>query len=271
MSSAGRRTLSCLVAVLLATVAARATENTPAPSLADAWQTLSIGFYPDAIDQFTATGSSREAQLGLAIAQLNRPPVTPSSLADAQRQLEQLAAGNDTTSHAARYFLGRLLQIHPMTPDPAAAAHEYERLLATGADDTWCRIALVKLAILRLTVLAAPGAVPAQLSAVEPLLTRTADPATLHDLHLVLAEVRLSHGIYDAAALGHLRAALATTREADTMRADLLIQVARLASLLGDRATAKEHYERFLRDYPKERRAFTVSSALAHLDGPFPP
>ncbi len=66
-------------------------------------------------------------------------------------------------------------------------------------------------------------------------------------------------------------AALATTRESDTMRADLLIQIARLASRLGDRATAKEHYEQFLRDYPKERRAFTVSEALAHLDSPFPP
>ena len=271
MRFTGRRSLSCLVAGLLAAVAAQATEKTLPPSLADAWQTLSIGFYSDAIDQFTATGSSREAQLGLAIAQLNRPPVTPSSLEEAQRQLAVLAAGEDATSHAARYFLGRLLQIHPITPDPAAAAHEYERLLATGADDTWTRLALVKLAILRLTVLPAPGDVPAQLAAVEPLLTRTADPATLHDLHLVLAEVRLSHEIYDAAALGHLRAALATTRESDTMHADLLIQVARLASMLGDRATAKEHYEQFLHDYPKERRAFTVSEALAHLDGPFPP
>lgn len=271
MSLPGRRLLTCLVAGLLAAGAARAAEKTLPPSLADTWQTLSIGFYSDAIDQFTATGSSREAQLGLAIAQLNRPPVTPSSLEEAQRQLTQLATGADTTSHAARYFLGRLLQIHPMAPDPAAAAHEYERLLATGADDTWTRLALVKLAILRLTVLHAPGAVPVQLAAVEPLLTRTADPGTLHDLHLVLAEARLNHGIYDAVTLGHLRAALATTRESDTMRADLLIQVARLASLLGDRATAKEHYEQFLHDYPKERRAFTVGEALAHLDGPFPP
>jgi hypothetical protein len=55
------------------------------------------------------------------------------------------------------------------------------------------------------------------------------------------------------------------------MRADLLIQVARLASLLGDRATARVNYERFLQDYPKERRCFTVSEALAHLDGTFPP
>jgi hypothetical protein len=263
------RWLSFAAGALAAGMVARAAEPAKA-TLADAWQTLSIGFYSDAIDQFTATGTSREAQLGLAIAQLNRPPVTPSSLAEAQRQFTQLA-GDDRVGHAARYFLGRFWQMHPMTPDPVAAGREYEQLVATGADDTWCRLALVKLAILRLSVLPAPGGTAARLAAVEPLLARTADPATQHDLHLVIAEARLNHRLYDITTLGHLQAAFATTREADTMRADLLIQIARVASLLGDRATARANYERFLRDYPKERRCFTVSEALAHLDGAFPP
>ena len=271
MSVTFRLPRSCLAAGLLAVGTLRATEKTLPPSLPEAWQTLSIGFYSDASDQFTATAKSREARLGRAIAQLNHPPVTPSSLAEAQRQFTELANSDDAIGHAARYFLGRLLQLHPMTPDPGAAAREYESLVATGADDTWCRLALVKLAILRLSILRAEGTLPTQLAAVEPLLARTADPATQHDLHLVLAEVRLNHGLYDATALEHLQAALTTTRESDTMRADLLIQIARLAGLLGDRATAKQHYEQFLRDYPKERRAFTVGSALAHLDGNFPP
>jgi hypothetical protein len=271
MNFACRFGLSCFAAGALAAGVARGAADSAAKvGLSGAWQTLSIGFYSDAIDQFTATGSAREAQLGLAIAQLNRPPVTPSSLAEAQRQLTQLA-GDDLIGHAARYFLGRFRQMHPMTPDPAAAARDYEQLVATGADDTWCRLALAKLAILRLTILPAPGELAAQLAAVEPLLARTADPATQHDLHLVLAEARLNHRIYDAITLGHLQAALATTRESDTMRADLLIQIARVASLLGDRATARTNYERFLRDYPKERRCYTVGEAMAHLDGAFPP
>ena len=271
MKLVGRRPLPCLAAGLLAAVAARATEKTLPPSPADAWQTLSIGFYADAADQFTANGPSREARLGLAIAQLNHPPITPSSLAEAQRQFSELAGGDDTIGHAARYFLGRLQQLHPMTPDPDAAARAYEQLVATGADDSWCRLALVKLAILRLAVLPAAGNAAVRLAAVEPLLVRTADPGTRHDLHLVLAEARLNHEIYDATTLGHLRTALTTTTESDTMRADLLIQIARVASLLGDRATAQENYERFLRDYPKERRCYTVSMALAHLGGAVPP
>ena len=270
MKFIGCRRLYCLVAGLLAAAAARSAETTARPALADAWQTLSIGFYADAADQFTATGPSREARLGVAIAQLNRPPVMPSSLAEAQRDFTALSAGDDVISHAARYFLGRLQQLHPMTPDPVAASRTYEQLVATGADDTWCRLALVKLAILHLAALPAAGGTATQLAAVEPLLARTADPGTQRDLHLVIAEARLNREFYDPTTLGHLRAALAATPEADAMRADLLIQIARVAGLLGDRATAQEHYERFLRDYPKERRCFTVSAALAHLDGTFP-
>jgi len=268
---AARRPLFCLAAGLLATVVGRATEKTLPPTLAEAWQTLSVGSYSEASDQFAATAKSREAQLGLAIAQLNRPPLTPSSLDEAQRQLQLLAQGDDATSHAARYFLGRLQQLHPMAPDPATAADTYQRLVATGADDTWCRLALVKLAILRLAALPAPGDTAAQLAAVEPLLAHTADVATQRDLHLVIAEARLTREIYNPVTLGHLRSALASTAESDPMRPDLLIQIGRLATLLGDRATAKAHYEQFLHDYPKERRAFTVTAAVAHLGGRFPP
>ena len=158
-----------------------------------------------------------------------------------------------------------------MTPDLPAAAREYEQLVATGADDPWCRLALVKLAILRLTILPTTGTLAEQLAGVEPLLARTRDAATQHDLHLVIAEARLNHELYDALTLSHLEAALATTREADTMRADMLVQVARVAAMLGDQAKAADHYSRFLRDYPKERRFHTVTSALAQLGKPFPP
>ncbi|MEO6875820.1 MAG: hypothetical protein ABI222_13460 [Opitutaceae bacterium] len=271
MTFTARGPWSCLAASLLAATGAGAADVVASPMVAEAWQTLSIGYYSDASDQFSASGNSREAQLGLAIAQLNRPPVTPSSLAEAQRRFTALTGTDDTLGHAARYFLGRSQQISPFTPDRAAAAREYEHLVASGADDAWCRLALIKLAILRLSVLPAPGPLATQLAAVEPLLARTADPATQRELHLVIAETRLTHKIYDVTTLHHLQAALATTREADTMRSDLLVQIARLASKLGDWPTARTHYEKFLHDYPQDRRYYTVNEALTHLGEPFPP
>lgn len=271
MTCTRRVPLAALGAGLLLAAPVWAAEPAGNPPLAAAWQALSIGFYDDAGEQFARAGSGREAQLGAAITLINRPPVTPSSLTEAQRRFTDLSRNDDETGRAARYFLGRMQQLHPFAPDPAAAASEYEALVATGADDTWCRLALIKIVILRLTVLPSPGNLAARLAAVEPSLARTHDPLTRRDLHLVIAEARLSHKIYDAITLDHLRSALAVTAPMDALRVDLLVQIGRLASLLGDRATARAHYELFLKDYPKERRCYTVSAALAHLDGTFPP
>ncbi|MDB6126143.1 MAG: hypothetical protein JWM35_39 [Verrucomicrobia bacterium] len=262
-----RRTISILGATLLVAGLVRGAD----PKLSKAWQALSTGLYADAGSEFARAAHTREARLGEAINLVNQPPVTPSSLDDARDRLTALSAGDDETAHAARYFLGRLQQLHPNSPDPVAAAHEYEALVATNADDTWCRLALIKLAILRLTVLAPPGDSAIRFTDTERLLTRTRDVLTLRDLHLVIAEARLNHRVYDEATLDHLRAALAITPANDALRVDLLVQIGRLASKLGDRETARTHYAQFLKDYPKERRCYTVQSALDHLEGSFPP
>ncbi len=265
------RCLSLALAVAALSPAPRTRAESPAPVLAEAWQTLSDGFYDDAIRQFAAAGDSRESRLGRAMAQCNRPPVTTSSLGDAQRQFEELAAADDDIGHAARYFLGRLQQLHPMTPDPTAAARTYERLVATGADDRWCRLALVKIAVLRLTVLPSPNGLAAHLATAEPLLARTNDPVTRRDLHLVISEVRMHHQHYDATTLGHLQAALSEPTLPADLRADLLVQTAQVSLQLGDPAATRAHYGRFLREFPKDRRHYTVQQALARLGGPLPP
>ncbi len=239
------------------------------PALRPAWETLSYGFYNDAGEAFARAGDSREARLGAAIAQVNSSPVTVASLADAQRQLTALVA-NDEIGRAAHYFLGRLHQLHPIAPDPIAAAREFAALVETGADDVWCRLALVKLAILRLTALPGPDDPAARVATVLPLFDRTTDPATRRDLHLVVAEVCLRQQHYDAATREHLLSALAAPSPGADVRADLLIQIARVSQLMGDAATARDYYERFVRDYPRDRRRPTVELILAGGETPGP-
>lgn len=250
----------------LAETGGRAEESTTA-----AWQALSIGFYADAGDRFAAAAAGPDAQLGAALSLINRPPVTGSSLALALQQFTVLAGRPDEIGRAARYFLGRLQQLHPSEPDLPAAAREYETLVATGADDVWCRLALVKLVILQLTVLPEAGGPPVRFARVEQAFARTRDDATRRDLHLVIAEARLNHRLHDSATLAHLQTALQLTASGDIMRPDLLVQVGRLATQLGERDTARRCFQAFLADYPKERRHFTVASALAQLDGGLPP
>lgn len=243
---------------------ARAKTEAAKPELTKAWQALSIGFYTDAAQLFAQAGEGREARLGAAIASLNRPPVTRSSLAAAEQVFDELAAGDDRIAHAALYFAGRLRQLHPMEPDLAGAERCFERLVATGADDAWCRLALVKLAILRLT---APRGkdVSTRLAQADWFLSRAQDENTARDLHLVIAEVRLDHRLYDPETLKHLEAALAGPRLADDLRADLLIQCGRLAAKLDKPGLARLRFQMFLDENPKERRNYTVRQALANL------
>ncbi|MBX3750827.1 MAG: hypothetical protein KF897_12130 [Opitutaceae bacterium] len=243
--------------------------NAQTTGLTQAWETLSYGFYDDAGEAFARAGDSREARLGAAIAKVNSSPVTAASLADAQRQLSALVA-NDEIGRTAHYFLGRLHQLHPIAPDPIAAAREFEALVATAADDAWCRLALVKLAILRLTTLPGPDDPAARVATVRPLFEQTTDPATRRDLHLVVAEVCLRQQRYDAATREHLLSALAAPSPGADVRADLLIQIARVSQLMGDAATARDYYERFVRDYPRDRRRPTVELILAGGETPGP-
>lgn len=252
------------LAVLMATATAAQTSDLQA-----SWQSLSYGFYNDAGDAFVRFGDSREARLGAAIAQVNRSPITETSLAEAARQLEALFA-DDAIGRAARYFRARLHHLHPIQPDLPAAAQAYEALVATGADDVWCRLALVKLAILRLTTRPGPDDPAGRVAAVLPLLDRTTDPATRRDLHLVIAEVCLHQQRYDAATRDHLLSALAGPSPGADVRADLLIQIARVSQLMGDAATARDYYEQFVRDYPRDRRRPTVELILAGGETPGP-
>lgn len=240
------------------------------PALAPTWETLSYGFYNDAGEAFDRAGDGREARLGAAIAHVNRSPVTATSLADAERQLTALRA-NDEIGRAAHYFLARLYQLHPIEPDPVAAAREFEALVATGADDVWCRLALVKLAILRLTTLPGPDDPAARTATVAPLFARTTDPATQRDLHLVIAEVCLRSQRYDAATRAHLLAALEAPSLGADVRADLLIQIARVSQLMNDAITARDYFARFVREFPRDRRRPTVDLILAGGEAPGPP
>ena len=237
------------------------------PDLAEGWRALSIGSALSALDYFPGAGTDREALLGASIAGAQLPPITPGSLARASRQLEELARGADETAHAAAYHLGRIIQFGPFAPDPVAASEHFEKLVATGADDRWCRLALLKLALLQLTVLPEPGGMKARLAKTNGLFPRTANLQTRRDLHLIIAEVRLSHGLYDAATLAHLNAAAAIGGLDDSMHGDLLIQQARLSTELGEVEAARGFYGEFLRLYPKDSRHFTVQGALAALPG----
>lgn len=239
-----------------------------ATDLEPAWQALSYGFHQEAGELFRTTDTPA-SRLGASLAALNRATTTQASLDEIRREWEALTTTPGESARAARYLLGRWYQLHPYTPDPAAAADQYRRLLEAASDDLWQRLAVVKLAILHLTALPQPAGLDARLAEAGALLQQTTDPATKRDLHLVIAEVRLHHRRHDAGTRDHLLAALDSPAPAD-LRADLLIQVARLSQLLDEPAVARSYYQRFIREHPLDRRCSMVELILAGGETPGP-
>jgi len=261
--SPGRINRAGLVVLALLTPRLGATDLEPA------WQALSYGFYQEAGELFRTTGDTPASRLGASLAALNQATTTQALLDEIRREWEALTTTPGETARAARYLLGRWYQLHPYTPDPAAAADQYRRLLKATSDDLWQRLAVVKLAILHLTALPQPAGLDARLPEADALVQQTTDPVTRRDLHLVIAEVRLHHRRYDAGTRDHLLAALETPAPAD-LRADLLIQVARLSHLLEEPAVARSYYQRFIREHPLDRRCSMVELILAGGETPGP-
>lgn len=245
------------------------TPRLDATNLEPAWQALSHGFYQEAAELFRATEDTPASRLGASLSALNRGTTTVTALDEIHREWEALAITAGEPARAARYLLGRWYQLHPYTPDPLTAADQYRQLISSATDDLWHRLAVVKLAILHLTALPQPAGLNARLAEADALLRETTDPVTKRDLHLVIAEVRLHHRRHDAGTRDHLLAALNTAAPAD-LRADLLIQVARLSQLLKEPTVARSYYQRFVREHPLDRRCSMVGLILAGGETPGP-
>ena len=69
----------------------------------------------------------------------------------------------------------------------------------------------------------------------------------------------------------HLLAALDAPSLGADVRADLLIQIARVSQLMNDAVTARGYFERFVREFPRDRRRPTVDLILAGSEAPGPP
>lgn len=257
---AGSRLRPVLVFVLLLTL------PLPAATPADAWRALADSRPQDALRLLKALPDGREAQLIRALALTHQQPVTDEALRQAELLLVSLAAGEDDYALQAHYLQARLHQVHYASPDPARAAELYSTLAARRPGSRWAQLALVKLALLHLYALPAPAGPESRLQQAEALLARLTEPALQRDLHLQIGQAGLHHGLPPARALPHLRAAERIGGVPGVAQEDLLLQIGELSLRVGDLATSREFFERYLRDYAVNPRCFTVRHRLRHLE-----
>ena len=261
-----------LPAVLLGLLAAGSLAG---GELTAGWQALA-GYRADEALKIFAAGArapdpavAREARLGQAVALLAKQQVTAGQVDEARRVCTALADGGpDDPALAARFLLGRIAQHHQERPDPAEAARQFRRLIAAAEASTWAQSALSRLALLQLYALDLARPPAERIAAAEKLLAQAHVPAVAGELHVALAEAIFFYRLPGAQALPHLLAAERLGGTDRVGRADVLVQIAELSRLAGNRAQAAKYYRQFLQENPRDSANYTARRRLADMEAP---
>lgn len=250
------------------------TGSVTAGQITAGWQALTNYKPAEALKIFDASAGSanpamvREARFGHAVALLDIQPVSSAALDEARRTFADLAdSGTDDAAQGGRFFLGRIAQQHLQQPDPEEAARQYRRLIAEHPGSTWAESAVTRLTLLEIYALN-PQTPPAErLAGTEKLLAAARTPSAQSDVHYAIANAIFFYRLPAAGALPHLLAAEQLGRLDWPTRIEVLVQIAELSRLAGDRAQAAKYYKTFLQENPRDLRAFVVRQRLAELGG----
>ncbi len=262
----GIRRLRCclLAAVLLLPVRAAATE-------AEAWQLLAGYLFRDAYEVFErAPAGSRTRELGLAASLLNDPPVTGGKIADAEARLRKLVAagGSDDAAMYARLLLARIVHLHRDAPIPEVEA-AYRAVLQADAGHPAAQVAASRLALVLLYQ--RPDLAVPQRLAEAAALAEIAGAATLPEAacayYRSLASAALFYEVCDEQVLAWLQRADAIGSADPIVAANLRIQLAEIARLLGRRTEAVAYYRRFIESIlPTDNRYLTARERMQDLE-----
>lgn len=232
--------------------------------LNQAWASLTNSRPKDVLRKIESNDPSRPARLAWATAQLGVQPATDDNMRAAEEVLVELARGDDELAAEAAYLQARLYQLHYAQPDYAKAAELYRALAARQPQSHWAQLGLVKLAMLELYVLSAAASADGdRLAPAEAVLAQIHEPLLQRDLHLQIGQAGVALKQPLARFLPHLIAADRIGGISGTAREDLIVQIGVLSLRAGLPAQAKEYFERYLREYPNNVRAYTVKLKLA--------
>ncbi len=234
-----------------------------------AWELAGLSLLDDAGRAFRTLSSEsakEEALFGRALTLLVAQPKTETNIHQAARLLTALAdeASDPGLRVAARYYLGRVEQVHRLAPDRAAAARIYAALFEEHPDTLFGQLAFIKWSLLELHRGAAED-FEARASAVEDAGRLLTIPTLRKEHHLHLAFARLRNGRRDQTTLAHLRSAVELGVVRVNSRTNATIALVNLAHELGDHETALRFGRDFLAEFPRDIRASRVREILATL------
>ncbi len=213
---------------------------------------------------------AREARFGRAVALLDLQPVTPGQVEEARGMLTALAdGGTDDPAAGARFFLGRICAASSRRARRRGGGlGQFRQLIGEFENSVWAQSALSRLALLELYELNPTRSPAARLAGAEQLLAHAHTPAAQSEVHYAIAEAIFFYRLPAAGALPHLLAAERLGRLDWTTRMEVLVQIAELSRLAGDRQQAAQFYRTFLKENPREMRGYIVRERLAEMEKP---
>ena len=252
-----------LVAILACCCATAAPAQEPAE--AGVWQADAIYSFSEAYETARQLPPGREARYALAVTMLNLPTKTQSNIDAATALLAKLAEedGGDETGIAARYFLGRIAQLHRLDgPDFSGARAVYLALYQDHPKHSLAQLGYIHAVLMDLYDPASTEPPAARFSRVEQAQPRFDDPQMRRIYHQAMGQACLYLNLSKAHALEHY---LLSDDGGKPRQGNLYVVIGELARELGRREVAAQYYEKFLRDFSRDERAYRVRQLLAAL------
>ena len=249
----------------------------PARSEADispesAWKKTGDFLYHEAADEFgdlldEHRGNVIQLKFGLALNLINKQPKTQANLERARGLFSEVysSEGMDGLGVAARYYVGRIWEVHQLDADLAEAERIYGEIIAAHPHHFYAQLAATRYALIRFYTVASREERMERFEELEPLAENLVRPGIRSQFHNLMGDLATRYELPLEKALYHYREAVAAGIQNFRIRRDVLVSVGEIARELGEVSIAVEFFERFLREFPRDKRNILIRERLTLL------
>jgi len=242
-------------------------------SLDHAWYCAASYLVNDATKIFrklnsTDQGNLREERLGLAITLLDTQPKIASNLYEARQILENLIAENnsDQIGVFARYVLGRYYLLHSPEQNLEKAIEILNALFEEKPDLKISQLAFATSAMISLSPqITSDENFSSKVTHLEELAKKLHFPEAKTMFHLCIAYAANQRGLEPRKVVEHLIEAQKLGVMDFRRQADSHVLAGNMALKLGDLETAIDQFSRFVKNYPRDVRNYTVRQMLEQI------
>ena len=243
------------------------------PALDDAWELSRRYQFNEAVkafsdkDDITSPSVAAEAHFGLAVNLINRQPKTRANIERARRILEGLLAAEPESDLgiAARYFLGRIAQLHLQEPDIESAIEHFGYLVEHHPDNFWGQVAATKYGFLNLYQVMPIKERTALFMDLEKLADHLTSPYLRSNFHFMLGTAAVRFRKLPERALEHFIQAERFGLIKGRARTDGLLRIGELARELERWDVAERYYQQYLDEFRRDPPRDLVKDRLTEV------